>query len=859
MWNWFCSWLNPWEYRCLKAHHEDDDEEESICASSTNGEYEPLVGENQSPTQEDLNALAFLQDLPPELAQLLQNEGIEPSQIAALIRNNSSIATAFNQIMRECATAGLREEYQHNTSLRALLLLNAAVFGSINRIAGLTGMILIFDDQNYTAETALGLAVTITLVSLISSNMRAVSGSSHLKFQGFFSIRDVVLLLVAAPPAILDVLMAIFGFKAFFALLGIDSYLPGIPLSLPLGPALLAIFMEKADQLGYRLRGQNFHNERRLEEATNMLANCLRVVTEQNLTLGPEHLQARMSCFTDALGLNRSRWPGSARECLARTADFFSIYSPSSRLRNQCIALQESELDDNSFYLQQLYDLAQNSRHGHAYSACNLALLSTIMVPAFCYGFVDSNAAFELIQKLSFGELSECLSTMETATYWVAEIGFALFMSGKFLAAGQDGAESVIRFISWLKELAVNHTSNANKSDIALNIISGLAAGAYAYNVFATFSTDPSECLVDAEANLPMAGLATIGAYCFTSGSGPKMKVIPPAIKQLMANIKRAFRMQFGDSAEEEAMKYINQLRQDLETLPAADGVQQWATHNGISTAAQQIINRWLVQLPGYENLELNTEDFVVVEMSEMAEEAYSPDTETGLPFTRSLDISSLSPDQKAGLEALIQFFKGRNYQFHVPNRDGLCLYNTVIEMLKMNITPQGLIAQLKELIQRLRARQNLNDRENRFLDTIGENSNFLSSVQQILDNNEFQNPAVLQLIALHLGQDFHLIQPGANGLNHELILADAPTLFHQVNPDQLDQELPSGTITISQDGTNHFFGAQPVNGTPAMPLIDPENPPSGLNNSVNHNNTGPLQIQLESGALPHALPLIIQ
>ncbi len=891
LWQYFCSWLNPYEYRCLKPHadNEDDLTDELLLENQQDATSYSLPAENDSPSEEQKKAaLEFLQHLTPELQQQLQQEGVEPSQIASLMINNMSVTGALNQLMYDCAVTARKEECEHHTTLRAILLSNSAIFGSINRIAGLTGMIQIFSSYGYPPEAAMGLAATITLISLASSNMRAVSGTSQLRFQGIHSRRDLALLMVAAPPAILDVLMAIFGFKAFFALLGIDSYLPGIPISLPLGPALLSIFISKADHLSYRLRGHSFPDERKMEESVHMLATCLRMATQRGLTMGPENRQARLRCFSDALGLNRSVWPQSARDFLLRTAEATAVYAPSSRLKNQCVDLLDSDLSDEDFYLTQLHDRAINNRRGNAYKACNLALLGGMMVPAFCYGAVDSNAAFELIQTLSFGELAGCMTSSEAATYWVAEAGFALFMSGKFLAAGQDGAESIIRIVSWLKELAVEKNSNASKTDITLNILSGLAAGAYAYNVYSTFSTDPAECLVDAGANAPVAGLAAVGAYCFTSGSGPKLKVIPHAIKRLVQNIRRSFQMQFGASAEAEAMKYIDELRRELAALPSPDEYSSWSNDLQISQAAQSIIHEWLRQLSGYEEIrladyeerhlmdeELSTADedgFLRVEMADISRRLHAEandieesTTDSTVEYNRgtvsylveSSYSQSLTDLNINSLMSLHNLISSNRYQaINIPCPNNLCMFQHVLHMLNStDMTSEELVAQLIERLKKLMQRRDrgdtLNQEEKHFVNHIG-----LQALLTDLTGNALQNIETLQLIALHFNQDFIAIYHQDEQLVIEHISAQTPGKSEVIDQSELQN---IAGVMVAHNSINHWFGISQT-ATNAIPATTPPATPPllhGGNNTEAH--TPAMEINLNPTTLNRLIHLMGQ
>ena len=856
-WWWYLlSWFDPREYRCFGTQINDDDDIEShtpLLESDCNANsYTLPTASDFNHAQQQRAALAYLQNLPEELQQEFKRQQITPEQIARLIPLESlnqqdpdedpaaQVRKIINELMLLFAHTPLPEELHHHTLIRLGVLLNNITLGAVNRITGFVMINTLLLGLGVAPDTATVTAAVLTVASLLSSNLRATAGASGLSYRGYNSVRDVLLFMVAMPVTFIDILMEIFGFKKLmehYGITGIRTYIPGAVFALPMGVGLTPLLMQSADQIGYDIRGQSYSHEQLVQGSVHLLKELLRIMTEQQLTMAPEHLQTSLEAFSEALQLDTPLCSQNPKELIRTALSIAAIHAPECQLRNECADLLNSGLlneEQTLSFPELLHQQAIEQRHGKAYVACNAGIVAASLTFAVFYGFVDATDAYELLQTLILGGQMECINNLETISYWITSIGLTLLMSTKFLAACQSGAHSTMNFIQWVYVLIRERRSTASRTDIGLNAFSAALSTTYALNAGVTIGVDSSPCLTRSGITTTAGVLAGAGAYGFTAGSGHKLKALKPATQALYESLKHSYTKRFGSNGKKLALKVISDLRRGVEILPASANFQNWLELLGIhDSEGQSIIYQWLKMLPGYQNIELReseSEPFTMLQMEELPravaqvtdesepvleheEQAVSTGRNDQRAYTQLLVhdsyIDELTSANIAALQHLQNFISQHGFTtVNLPCPESLCMFQQALFLTgqSANTTPRELVNKLIAFLKRLMHSGASNGQEHSFLFGLSETQ--LQQLLHDLETHKFQGIETLQLIALYFNLDFIALQPDENQLTATLIYANSPGAANSINLNEVASN-PQALI-VAHNGINHWLGVMP-------------------------------------------------
>ena len=804
-WDWW-DLIDP--RRWCPAHLDPDDEDDDRAglvqpSNDCESEESQADAEQQEADMQHFQQYPelFLMSLPQKLKDMFIREGITP-ELLGYVCTDKELCKKLNRLLRELVHFSTDQQLKHHQVLRLIVSLSSLFGGAINRIAaypGLFGLLILAHSPEGVAKAVAGI---ITAVSLLSSNLVAVSGANTIRCEGYFSARDLAIAIVAGAATAVDCGMAYYGLTAVS-----DSAVLGIVGIYFMAVGLFPLLTNKVESLPYLVRGENPQAEMLVERSVKMLGELLRGLRSRNLTLGPEQLQARMGLYRDMLEADRSWW-----RWVLRQGCFYSLESwmknTARMLRNAGVFNEGT--DEHQLISEVLCERASSQQKSTAGNAVNLGFLLVCGAPALVYAFEDSSSLVGLLER-GIGK-TECLEAGETVSYAFLQAGALGLMAGKGLAAAQNGANNIRRFCSWLKGCCTDQSGAVGKKIYGLNILAGGMALFYSANNVGTMAGNilASPCLSQGGIAIfifpPLAGL---GAYGFNAGCGPALQQIPATFKDFIEWL----RLRCPGCCplpDHEILERIKQYQAGELELPSGAGIQDIVTD----------IQSWLLNFEGYGDL-LSTEhsslsgssDAIIYGATDASSTQEQMDLDwlenQGLPtnlqnVVGEQDDGNINDDQKGFLNKLSGLIKRRGFTAHRVEREaGDCLYLVLLSMFSdTGLTVATLKARLMTMLERLLKDRNLSDKEKQFRKKMGPQQ--LAMLLRELQHGIFPDVPMLHLAALELDENITFIQNVEGNLVVQQIHHDNPAEAVVIQEGQIH-----GPVAV-HNGVNHWAWMEP-------------------------------------------------
>ena len=791
--------------RWCPAHLDPDDGDDraGLVQSLNDGESVELQtdSEQQNVDMEHFQQYPelFLMSLPQKLQDMFIREGITP-ELLGHVCTDKELCKKLNTLLRELTHFSTDQQLKHHQVLRLIVSLSSLLGGAINRVAAYPGLYALLVLAHAPEDAAKGVAGLITAVSLLSSNLVAVSGANTIRCEGYFGVRDVMIAIVAGAATAVDCGMAYYGLTAVS-----DSAILGIVGIYFMAVGLFPLLSNKVERLPYLIRGEDPKAEMLVERSVKMLGELLRGLSSRNLTLEPEKLQARMGLYRELLGGDDSwvRW-------ILRQA---CIYSPESRMKNTARMLYNAGVfegaDENQLIPEVLYEQACSRQRSTTGTAVNGGLLIVCGVSATVYAFEDSSSLVGLIERAT-GQV-QCQEAGATVAYVFLQGGALGLMAGKGLGAAQNGAENIRRFVSWLQGCCTEQDEPTTKEEYGLNVLAGGMAVFYSANNIGTMAGNvlASPCLGQGGVAIflfpPLAGL---GAYGFNAGCGPALQQIPVTFKDFIEWLRQRHPGCWPLPGQE-SLEGIQQYQAGDIALPSVKNMQDIAV--GIQT--------WLSNFQGYENPGADehsslTGSYGFAGYEAGGESLSSEESDknwlAGQDLSADLlnivgrgDAGNIGSRVRAYLQKLSALIQSRSFKVHSVARDGNCLYQVLVGMFpSLHLNIESLKARLFARLQKILKNRNLSEKEKRFREKVGLQQ--LASLMRDLLAGTYVDLAMLQLAALELEVDITVIQNDLGDMAIQQIHHNDPAQLVTISGGQIH-----GAVAV-HNGVNHWTWMEP-------------------------------------------------
>ena len=431
----------------------------------------------------------------------------------------------------------LKHHLAHRATLSTLFLGASGVV----RWLGLSAIENLFQNFHLPSFAANPLAIGVTSLSFLATNLLGVYAVNHMPFEGISSRWQILSGTIALVPAIID---TIAGYVALASLgLGVPVALGGASISFM---GNIFYYWNFVDRLPYILQGKNEAKEMLAERAQWLQGEIEKEL--QCISTQDQEDKAQV-CKTLAQRLIRSRRGELIQKLIP-------ICSKSHKARNVIAELKAAQKQSGmeSISVEALKTDADQCRVKGCQRAGQLGLLA--MFSAVCTGFTwsdNSPSVNSLMQK--FYPTMVCATAAQTFYYSACQACSQVFSIAETVSTGVLSLDNAKILKRKVQEGLRNTWRRATKSDVALFIIGLSASCCYTMTIFGAVRKDlqSDPCLGDQEAAqyfIPLVG-ATAG-FLHTWMIGPELKGVKNSVKDLIQNIYRAAKAQYECSRSAE-------------------------------------------------------------------------------------------------------------------------------------------------------------------------------------------------------------------------------------------------------------------------------------------------------------------
>ena len=484
---------------------------------------ERKTGSAPQPENTDNNIEQYWKSLSTESRSRFERNGITKAILQQKLGKCEQIEDTLDNLLNDAID-------QPDSSLRHHLV-PKGVLGSIFLLAssgerwlGLGGLTETFKNWHLPGGAASAMAVGVSFLAFMTSNMLSAYGINRTHFEGLFHWTDACTGLVALVPSVIDSIAAYVALTAGFGM--------------PVAGAMVFAFIDLISNLPYywsivdrfyeTLRGRDAVKEDELERAVWLLGKVLQEKEAGQDVDGKTLAQRVIATGNETVCQRMLRWT--------------ALYSPANKARN-VIKNLKSKAASGDIKISVLEKDAVKHRLTGPSKWLGRGAFSSLMGLCAAYTFADNSATLNTFTN-NFGWLQGCRTLAQKASYAGWQGIFSLASAGQTLSTAILSYDNMKDFARYMKRCARKGSQQAQLTtgrsekvlDKTLFVFASAACLCFTLTTFGAIRTDLSEDICLSDINplsyaLPVLGCA--GAFLHSANLGPEFKGVLLSVRDM--------------------------------------------------------------------------------------------------------------------------------------------------------------------------------------------------------------------------------------------------------------------------------------------------------------------------------------